>query len=80
MPRQIQTAEQFEKLSANASECRIVRSEKNVKLKLRTPSRLYTYTTNADEGEDLVKKLKDIEVIEFGSVSKEESPKKEKES
>ncbi|MHB1909956.1 MAG: hypothetical protein ACYCQJ_13955 [Nitrososphaerales archaeon] len=80
MPREIHSSEEFQKFATNAQECRVIRGEKNVKLKLRTPSYLYTFTTNADEADDLIKGLKDIEVIEFGAKTKEESEKKEKAS
>lgn len=72
MPRLITSAEQFEELKSKALECRVVRSDKAVKLKLRTPAFLYTYITNADEAEQLIKDLKDIEVVEFNAVKKEE--------
>ncbi|MDH2899819.1 MAG: hypothetical protein PXY39_02495 [archaeon] len=82
MPRLITSAEQFEQLKSKASECRVVRSDKAVKLKLRTPKFLYTYLTNQDEAEDLIKGLKDVEVIEFGATKKEdkEGPKKKEKS
>jgi hypothetical protein len=72
MPRLITSAEQFEQIKSRASECRVVRSEEGVKLKLRTPTFLYTYITNSDEAEDLLKRLKDIEVIEFAAAKKED--------
>jgi Ribosomal L38e protein family len=81
MPRLITTAEQFEELKSKAVECRVVRSEKAVKLKLRTPSFLYTYITSEEEAEDIIKGLKDIEVVEFTPVKKEDKDtgkKKEK--
>lgn len=78
MPRLITSAEQFEQLKLRASECRVVRSDKAVKLKLRTPTFLYTYITNPDEAQDLIKGLKDVEIIEFSSVSKEGGKKKAK--
>jgi Ribosomal L38e protein family len=72
MPRLITSVERFEELKTKAVECRVVRSDKAVKLKLRTPSYLYTYITNADEADDLIKGLKDIEVVEFTRVKKED--------
>jgi Ribosomal L38e protein family len=65
MPKQIRSAEQFQKLAPNADECRVVSNESGVKLKLRLSRQLYTYKTNTDEAEDLIKGLKDVEVIEF---------------
>ena len=79
MPRQIRNAEQFQKLVTKAHECRVVRSSAGVKLKLRTPERLYTYSTNEDEAEDLLKSLKDVEVIELSRVPKEKEEEKKKE-
>jgi hypothetical protein len=81
LPRLITSAEQFDQVKLKASECRVVRSDKSVKLKLRTPTVLYTYVTNPDEAQDLIKGLKDIEIIEFSSVRKEDKEggkKKEK--
>ena len=78
MPRLIASAEQFEQLKSKALECRVVRSDKAVKLKLRTPRFLYTYLSNQDEAEDLIKGLKEVEVIEFGAKNKEGAKKKEK--
>jgi hypothetical protein len=72
MPKQIMSAEQFEQIKLRATECRVVRSEEAVKLKLRTPTFLYTYVTNEDEAEDLIKGLKDIEIIEFNAPKKKE--------
>ena len=65
MPKQIRSTEQFQKLAPNAEECRVVRSESGVKLKLRLSRELYTYKTNTDEAEDLIKGLKNVEVVEF---------------
>ena len=81
MPRLITSVEQFEELKSSASQCRVVRTDKVVKLKLRTPSYLYTYLANPDAADDLIKGLKDIEVIEFSrakKVEKESEKKKEK--
>ncbi len=77
MPRQIQSSEQFQKLLPKAQELRVVRTADFVKLKLRMPDLLYTYKTNEDEAEDLIKSAKYIEVIEYTPV---EEKKKEKES
>ncbi len=82
MPKSITNVEQFEQLKSGASECRVVRSNKSVKLKLRTRNYLYTYVTNPDEAEDLIKGLKNVEVIEFTAAKKRDKgdEKKEKES
>jgi hypothetical protein len=82
MPRQIHSAEQFEKLMPKAQEVRVVRTNDSVKIKLRTPDSLYTYKTNPDEAEDLIKSVKDIEVVELTPDAQKkgkESSKKEEE-
>lgn len=73
MPKELRTSEQFQKLIPKALELRVVREKESVKLKLRTSDYLYTFRTNEDEADDIIKAAKDLEVIEI-------SPKKEKES
>ena len=81
MPKQIQNAEQFEKLLPKAQQLRIVRMNDFVKIKLRTPDYLYTYKTNPDEAAEMVKSAKDIEVIDYSPAKeKKGSEKKETES
>ena len=65
MPKEIRDSEQFQKLISKAQELRVVRFADFVKLKIRTPDYLYTYKTNRDEADDILKGVKDIEVIEF---------------
>lgn len=77
MPKVITSSAQFEQLRSKASEIRVVRSDKGVKIKLRTPGVLYTYKTNADEANDLIKSLKDVEVIEFGAAAHKEGKSSE---
>jgi hypothetical protein len=81
MPRQLHSSEQFQKILPKAVELRVVRGREYVKLKLRTPDYLYTYRTNEDEAEDILKNAKEIEVIEITSSAekKEERKKKEEE-
>jgi hypothetical protein len=71
MPKQITTTEQFEELLPKATECRVLRSPDHVKLKLRTPNYLYTFVTNEDVADDLLKRLKDIEVVDYSPTKKE---------
>ena len=59
-----------------AVELRVVRDKESVKLKLRTPDVLYTFKTNEEEAEDLIKSAKEIEVIEY-TPAKEKSEKTE---
>ena len=63
MPAQISDIEEFVRISERAEECRVKRLEDVVKLKLRTPRRLYTITLNAEEAAEVVKRLK-CEVVE----------------
>lgn len=78
MPRPIRDAEEFQKLVPRAHECRVVRSSSGVKLKLRTPEYLYTYSTSTDEAEDLLKSLKDVEVIDLSAAPKVKEKEEEK--
>jgi Ribosomal L38e protein family len=86
MPKQITSSEQFEQLLPKATECRVVRQGDAVKLKLRTPTYLFTFLTNEDVAEDLLKRLKDIEVVDYSPAEKEkkrsgeEKPTKKKSS
>ena len=63
MPAQISDVEEFVRISERAEECRVKRLEEVVKLKLRTPSRLYTMKLNAEEAAEVLKRLK-CEVVE----------------
>jgi hypothetical protein len=76
LPKELHNSEEFEKHIAKAMELRVVRAKDNVKLKLRTPEYLYTFKTTEDEAEGIIKKAKDLEVIEIGQ-KKEEAEKKE---
>jgi hypothetical protein len=57
MPRNITDAEKFLKLAAGASDIRVKRSPKSVKLKLRTKTMLYTYICEPETADALIKKL-----------------------
>jgi phenylalanyl-tRNA synthetase beta subunit len=63
MPSQISDVEEFVRISERAEECRVKRLEDVVKLKLRTPSKLYTIRLNAEEAAEVLKRLK-CEVVE----------------
>lgn len=58
MPKQISDVKEFIQLSNTATECRIKRSEKFVKLKLRTPKELYTITLDEKKSDDVLNKIK----------------------
>jgi hypothetical protein len=79
MPKVINNSEEFEQIKSRASEARVVRSKNDVKIKLRTPKYLYTYTTNSDDADDAIKGLKDVEVIEYGAAKKGEEKPSERE-
>ncbi|MHB8566103.1 MAG: hypothetical protein ACYC7D_10740 [Nitrososphaerales archaeon] len=70
MPKEIKSSDQFQKLLPKAHEVRVVRTSDYVKLKIRTPDVLYTYKTSSSEAEDLLKDLKDIEIVELSPVAK----------
>ena len=63
MPAQMSDIEEVVRISERAEECRVKRLEDVVKLKLRTPSRLYTMKLNAEEAANVLKRLK-CEVVE----------------
>ena len=63
MPSEITNTDQFVSLSEGALECRVKRAKDVVKLKLRTPSRLYTYKVKVDRADDILRRLK-CEVVE----------------
>ena len=63
MPAEITNTDEFVGLSETAHECRVKRSKDLVKLKLRTPSRLYTLKVKVDKADDVIKRLK-CEIVE----------------
>lgn len=63
MPSEIFDSEEFIRISERASECRVKRLKDVVKLKLRTPSQLYTMKLEPDKAADLLKLVK-CEVVE----------------
>ena len=58
MPREITDIEEFVRLSEMALACRVKRLEDVVKLKLRTPSLLYTIKLGAPQAEEVLKRIK----------------------
>lgn len=63
MPVEISDAEEFVRISERAEECRVKRLEDVVKLKLRTPSKLYTIKLDAEKAAEVLKQVK-CEIIE----------------
>jgi hypothetical protein len=64
MPREIFDEEQFLQLAERSIHCRVKRVKDTVKLKLRTQKLLYTYKTDPDSAERLLKSLT-CEIIEL---------------
>jgi large subunit ribosomal protein L38e len=63
MPAEVSDIEEFVRISERAEECRVKRREDIVKLKLRTPRKLYTIKLGAEQAADVLKRVK-CEVIE----------------
>ena len=63
MPAEITNADEFIGLSETALECRVKRADEFVKLKLRTPGRLYTHKVKLDRADDVIRRLK-CEIVE----------------
>ncbi len=63
MPSEIFDEESFVRLSESALECRVRRAGDSVRLKLRTPKRLYTMKVAGSKAEDIMKRLA-CEVVE----------------
>jgi len=57
MPAEILDTEHFVKLSEKAEFCAVKRLKDIVKLKLRTPSKLYTLRIEPMKAEEVIKKL-----------------------
>jgi hypothetical protein len=58
MPSEIFDVEKFVAMSAHAKYCHVKRLKDAVKLKLRTPSKLYTLKVEPLKAEEVIKKLK----------------------
>jgi len=58
MPSEIIDVEKFIEMSANGKFCAVKRLKTSVKLKLRTPGRLYTLKVEPGKAEETIKKLK----------------------
>lgn len=57
MPEEILDAEKFVQISERAEYCNIKRLERTVKLKIRTPKKLYTLKVDPPKAEEIIKKL-----------------------
>jgi ferritin-like protein len=58
MPAELFDMDKFVALSAKAKHCNVKRLKEVVKLKLRTPTRLYTLKVEPLKAEEIIKKLK----------------------
>jgi len=58
MPEEIFEVEKFVEASDRAEYCAIKRLKRIVKLKLRTPKRLYTIKVDPTKAEEIIKKLR----------------------
>ena len=58
MPAEITDVEKFIEMSARAKYCAVKRLKSQVKLKLRTPGKLYTLKVEPLNAEETIKKLK----------------------
>jgi hypothetical protein len=58
MPAEITNAEKFVEMSAKAKFCAVKRLKGSVKLKLRTPAKMYTLKVESGKAEETIKKLK----------------------
>jgi hypothetical protein len=58
MPKEIFDVDKFIEIADHAEYCSIKRLEREVKLKLRTPKKLYTIKVNPPKAEEIVKKLR----------------------
>ena len=63
MPEEIFDVDRFVQLSGRAEYCAVKRLEKVVKLKLRTPRKLYTLKVDLTGAESVIKKLR-CEIVE----------------
>ncbi|MCW3995709.1 MAG: hypothetical protein NWE98_06125 [Candidatus Bathyarchaeota archaeon] len=57
MPTEITDVEKFVAMSAKAKQCQVKRLKETVKLKLRTPSQLYTLKIEPLRADEIIKKL-----------------------
>jgi len=58
MPAEISDVEEFVRLSELALDCRVKRLKEAVKLKLRTPNKLYTIRLQTPQAEEVLKRIK----------------------
>jgi hypothetical protein len=57
MPAEINDVDKFVAMSAKAKQCQVKRLKDTVKLKLRTPSKLYTLKIEPLRADEIIKRL-----------------------
>jgi hypothetical protein len=57
MPEEILDVDKFIQIAERAKYCNIKRLNREVKLKLRTPKKMYTIKVNPTKSEEIIKKL-----------------------
>ncbi len=57
MPQEISDADKFIQMAEKAQYCSIKRLKREVKLKLRTPEKLYTLKVDPTKAQELIKRL-----------------------
>jgi len=57
MPSEVSDSDRFVEISGNAEYCAVKRLQSMVKLKLRTPGKLYTLKVDPLKAEEIIKKL-----------------------
>lgn len=57
MPSEITDVDKFVAMSAKAKKCQVKRLKETVKLKLRTPGKLYTLKIEPLRADEIIKKL-----------------------
>jgi ferritin-like protein len=57
MPHEINDVDKFIQIAEKAQYCSIKRLKREVKLKLRTPSKLYTLKVDPTKAQELIKRL-----------------------
>ncbi|MDW8276329.1 MAG: hypothetical protein RMJ59_08140 [Candidatus Nitrosocaldus sp.] len=64
MPRQVFSKDELLRLAEGADECRVVRREDKVKIKVRRSRYLYTYIANSSEADEILNRIK-VEKVEL---------------
>ena len=64
MPKEIRSEEEFKSLLEKSSECRVVRRDSSVKLKLRTEKMLYVFKTSNENADKLLSNIK-VDLVEL---------------